>query len=145
MQTCIWKYSPWNLKLAPWGVWYFWGSRISMFSWVLYWHTIAEISFERKNGKFITEQKFWLEDKIYVGKIQHSESLGYIKFLILVILFWLYAFFHIYFKYANFFNKVPVTIQLPMMVKKKNTIFLRRKKIGHLFDRNEYFKYIVNH
>lgn len=38
-----------------------------------------------------------------------------------------------------FFNKLPITFQLSMMV--KNQIFTR-KKTGHLFDRNEYFKYV---
>lgn len=84
---------------------------------------------------------FWLEDKIYIEKIQHSESLGYIKFLILVISFWLYAFFHIYFKYASYFLTNPY-YYLVIDDGKKDTIFLTRKKIGHLFDRNEYFKYI---
>lgn len=80
--------------------------------WTSYWQYNHWDLFSNKNWKFTTEKEFWLEDKLYVLAKYNNESLGYIKFLIVIISFWRYVFFGIYFKHENyfFFNKVPVTI-----------------------------------
>ena len=54
---------------------------------MLYWQYNHWALFYNKSWSFITEKMFWLEDKMYIGQIQHDESLCYIKFWTLMISF----------------------------------------------------------
>ena len=52
---------------------------------MLYWQYNHWALFYNKSWRFTAEKMFWLEDKMYIGQIQHDESLCYIKFLTLMI------------------------------------------------------------
>ena len=54
---------------------------------MLYWQYNHWALFYNKSWRFTAEKMFWLEDKMYIGQIQHDESLCYIKFLTLMISF----------------------------------------------------------
>ena len=54
---------------------------------MLYWQYNHWALFYNKSWRLTTEKMFWLEDKMYIGQIQHDESLCYIKFLTLMISF----------------------------------------------------------